>query len=255
MSRNVWPPGMKISLCVGRSAPPDSTRLIERQPVLPGDLASRAAFLRIVIGLLAPPRTVGSLAISMHSTPSTTPMPVTRPAPTGNVVPHAASGDSSRNGDSWSSIASIRSRASSLPRSAMALDVLRPAAAVGDRQLLVVLIELGEHRVAVAAVRAGDLSRVSVSTGIGQCSSICHCSSTQDGVALLGEGAPSPRPPRRRRTALGRVLASRSARRPSVPAPARCNSSFVAATAPGAPARMPATSCGDGSPARRRRRA
>ena len=38
MSRNSLPPGMKISFCVGRSAPPDSTSAMRRQPVLLGDL-------------------------------------------------------------------------------------------------------------------------------------------------------------------------------------------------------------------------
>ena len=38
--------------------------------------------LRIVNGLLAPPRTVGSFAETMHSVPFTTPIPLTRLAPT-----------------------------------------------------------------------------------------------------------------------------------------------------------------------------
>jgi hypothetical protein len=81
-SRNVRPPGMKISLWLGRSAPPDSTS---------STIGSRLAIamswarkvLRIVHGLLAPPRTVGSFATITHSTPDTTPMPVTTLAPTG----------------------------------------------------------------------------------------------------------------------------------------------------------------------------
>jgi hypothetical protein len=52
-----------------------------------------------------------------HSTPDTTPMPVTTLAPTVNPVPQAARVDSSRNGLSWSSSNSMRSRASSRPRS------------------------------------------------------------------------------------------------------------------------------------------
>jgi hypothetical protein len=51
-----------------------------------------------VYGLTAPPSTVGSLAMITHSTPSTTPMPVTTLAPIGNSEPHAAAGDNSRNG-------------------------------------------------------------------------------------------------------------------------------------------------------------
>ena len=47
-----------------------------RQPVLPARSRWRAELFRSVHGLLAPPRTVGSLATITHSTPSTTPMPV-----------------------------------------------------------------------------------------------------------------------------------------------------------------------------------
>ncbi len=66
---------------------------------------------------MAPPRTVGSVALTRTSTPSTTPMPSTEEAPTVYWVPHAANGQSSRKGASRSSSSSIRSRAVSLPRS------------------------------------------------------------------------------------------------------------------------------------------
>ena len=69
-----------------------------------------------VHGLLAPPFTVGSLAVIMHSTPSMTPMPVTTDAPTVKSEPQPASGDSSRNALPSSTSSSIRSRGSSLPR-------------------------------------------------------------------------------------------------------------------------------------------
>ena len=52
----------------------------------------------------------------MHSTPATTPMPVTSAAPTVKSSPQPASGHSSRNGESGSSSSSMRSRAISLPR-------------------------------------------------------------------------------------------------------------------------------------------
>ena len=42
---------------------------------------ARSAFFS-VYGLVAPPRTVGSCAITTHSTSDTTPMPVTTLAPT-----------------------------------------------------------------------------------------------------------------------------------------------------------------------------
>ncbi len=44
----------------------------------------------MLIGFRAPPRIVGSLARITHSTPDTTPMPVTTEAPTGNSVCAAA---------------------------------------------------------------------------------------------------------------------------------------------------------------------
>ena len=114
-SRNICPPGMKISFCVGRSAPPDSTSEITGSRFWNAIWFARRIF-RNVHGLLVPPLTVGSLATSRHSTPSTTPMPVTTLAPTVKSVPHAASGLSSRNGESGSSSASIRSLAVILPR-------------------------------------------------------------------------------------------------------------------------------------------
>ena len=86
MSRKPRPPGMKISLCVGRSAPPDSVReIVGSRFSLMISLARR--FFFSVNGLLAPPRMVGSLPVIMHSTPSTTPMPATVPAPTGKSLP------------------------------------------------------------------------------------------------------------------------------------------------------------------------
>lgn len=81
-SRKSAPPGMKISFWEGRSAPPDSTRLMSGRRLVYAISLARRAF-RSVQGLLEPPRTVGSLAVITHSTPSTTPMPVTIDAPTG----------------------------------------------------------------------------------------------------------------------------------------------------------------------------
>lgn len=73
---------MKISFWLGRSAPPDSTRLTSGRRLVSAISLARRAFFS-VHGLLAPPRTVGSLAVITHSVPSTTPMPVTSDAPTG----------------------------------------------------------------------------------------------------------------------------------------------------------------------------
>ena len=115
MSRNSRPPGMKISFCVGRSAPPDSTSATLGSPFSSAIWLARKIFLT-VHGLLAPPFTVGSLAVIITSTPSTTPMPVTTLAPTAKSEPHPASGLSSRNAEPGSTSSSIRSRGSSLPR-------------------------------------------------------------------------------------------------------------------------------------------
>jgi hypothetical protein len=106
---------MKMSFCVGRSAPPDSTRLIVGSPFSSATWAARKPFLTVT-GLDEPPFTVGSLATIMHSTPSTTPMPVMIEPPTVKSVPQPASAPSSRNGVSGSTSSSMRSRAVSLPR-------------------------------------------------------------------------------------------------------------------------------------------
>src|SRR5918994_1708201 len=114
-SRKSLPPGMKISFCVGRSAPPDSTSEIVGRLFSSAICEARNAFLT-VHGLEAPPFTVGSLAVTRHSTPSTTPIPVTSEAPMVKSEPQPASGDSSRNAEPGSRSSSIRSRAVSLPR-------------------------------------------------------------------------------------------------------------------------------------------
>ena len=76
---------------------------------------ARSVFFTVAV-VLVPPRTVGSLAMITHSTPSTTPTPVNTPAPTGKSVPQAANGESSSSGASASTSSSTRSRHSSLPR-------------------------------------------------------------------------------------------------------------------------------------------
>ncbi len=112
--RKTAPPGMKICDWVGRSAPLDSISWT-RGSRLRSAISMARRVLRSPSGLVAPPRTVGSLAVTTHSTPATGPTPVTPLAPTGKSVPQAARGDSSRNGPSRSSSSSTRSRASSLP--------------------------------------------------------------------------------------------------------------------------------------------
>ncbi len=114
--RKLAPPGTNTSAWLGRSAPPDSVRLTSGRRLRSAMSMARRA-LCMVIGLWAPPLTVGSLALTRHSTPLTQPIPVTRPTPSSSLEPQPASGESSRNGLSASRRAAIRSRGSSLPRS------------------------------------------------------------------------------------------------------------------------------------------
>src|SRR5579863_1609562 len=71
-----------------------------------------------VSGKYVPPFTVASLAITTHSRPSTTPMPVTMPADgaSSRYISQAASAENSRNGDRGSSSRRTRSRAGILSR-------------------------------------------------------------------------------------------------------------------------------------------
>jgi hypothetical protein len=80
-----------------------------------------------------------------HSTPLTTPMPVTREAPTLNSLPQAASGESSRKQP---------------PAAAVAFHVPSPPAGAGQGELLLVGGERGEQCGAVLPVGvAADVHR------------------------------------------------------------------------------------------------
>jgi hypothetical protein len=120
---------MKICDWVGRSAPPDSISCTSGSRLRSAISIARSVFLS-PNGLVAPPRTVGSLAVTTHSTPLTTPTPVTPLAPTWKSLPQAASGDSSRKAASRSSSSSTRSRASSLPRARWRSTYLGPPPAL-----------------------------------------------------------------------------------------------------------------------------
>ena len=75
---------MKTSTCLVRSAPPDSVRDTSGRRFSRAISIARSALVT-VIGDCEPPFTVGSFALTMHSTPLIRPMPVTRPAPSGIV--------------------------------------------------------------------------------------------------------------------------------------------------------------------------
>jgi hypothetical protein len=97
----------------------------------------------------------------MHSTPSMTPMPVMTLAPTGKAVPHAASGDSSRNGESRSTSSSMPLAGQQLAAPVVALDVLSARHRPGEVELRLELGEVGEHRLAVdVALGAAPVERV-----------------------------------------------------------------------------------------------
>ncbi len=66
----VAPPGTKISAWRGRSAPPDSVRLIRGSRLDAATSWARRP-LATVVGLDVPPRTVGSLALITQTVPST----------------------------------------------------------------------------------------------------------------------------------------------------------------------------------------
>ena len=113
---NDAPPALNTSACFVRSAPPDSVNDTSGNRLTREISMARKAFAT-VMGACAPPFTVGSLALTMHSTPAIRPMPVTRPVPRESSEPQPASGDSSRNAEPGSRRQVIRSRGSSLPRS------------------------------------------------------------------------------------------------------------------------------------------
>ena len=83
-SWKIRPAGTNRSACVGRSAPPDSTRFITGSRLTRAISRARRV-LRSEYGFIAPPRTVGSCAMMTHSTPEITPIPVTMVAPTVNA--------------------------------------------------------------------------------------------------------------------------------------------------------------------------
>ena len=70
----------------------------------------------MVVGLVVPPRTVGSFAMTRHWVCATSASATTTPPPTGSPVCRPASGQSSSTGVPGSTNASRRSRTIILPR-------------------------------------------------------------------------------------------------------------------------------------------
>ena len=167
--RKTAPPGMNASACVGRSAPPDSTRLISGSRLTSAISCARSD-LRSVNGLLVPPRTVGSERADHALDALDDADAATLDAPTWKSVCQAMNGCSSRNGESRSSSSSMRSRRQQLAALAVALDVALAAAAARRGQQLVELGQPGLHRLPCLACAAGARgSSVEVRTGtVGQ---------------------------------------------------------------------------------------
>ena len=113
--RNCSPPGTNTSAWRGRSAPPDSTRSRSGRRFSSATSMARSS-LRIVVGLVVPPRTVGSFATTRHWVCATSASATTTPPPTGSSVCRPASGLSSSTGVPGSTRASRRSRTIILPR-------------------------------------------------------------------------------------------------------------------------------------------
>ena len=130
---------------VGKVGPSRFHQIDQRQAVLPSDVHDPQCFRHGVAGSLIRPGWWGSCARIAHSTPSTTPMPVTTLAPSNLFVPQAASVESSRKGESWSMSSSIRFPHEELASIAVAFDVLLSAALPGLFHQLLELLELLLH--------------------------------------------------------------------------------------------------------------
>ena len=87
------PPARDEDLRLGRQVGAAGLDQVDqRQPVLPRRCRAARKDFFTVHGLLAPPRTVGSLAMITHSTPETTPMPVTSWRRPGSRCPRRPAG-------------------------------------------------------------------------------------------------------------------------------------------------------------------
>ena len=80
--RNCSPPGTKTSAWRGRSAPPDSVSTTRGSRFCSATSMARSS-LAMVVGLVVPPRTVGSFATTRHWVPDTSASGHHHPAPQG----------------------------------------------------------------------------------------------------------------------------------------------------------------------------
>src|SRR5688500_11420997 len=100
-SRKPRPPGTKIVDWNGKSAPPDSVRLMIGIRFW-AQISIVRPVLIAVNGLIEPPLMVGSFAVITHSTPDTTPIPEMSDPPSAISVSQAQRGAISRKGASRS---------------------------------------------------------------------------------------------------------------------------------------------------------
>ena len=150
-----------------------------------------------MVGLVVPPRTVGSFAMTRHWVCATSASATTTPPPTGSSVCSPASGQSSSTGVPGSTSASTRSRTIILPRARCRSTYCAPPPASTS--------SCSARTSSASARMAAALSRNSVGCAAAQAVPGAACSRAPSvvpgGPALLQEGRPCPRPPRRRRTA------------------------------------------------------
>ena len=182
----------------------------------------------MVVGLVVPPRTVGSLAITRHWVCATSASATTTPPPTGSPVCRPASGHSSSTGVPGSTTASRRSRTIILPRARWRSTYCGPPPAS-----TCVVRARAPRRPARAWRRAFSVNS-SLGVARRECGWACSRRRVPGGPALLEERRhplrcllPGEELGRRR----GR---GRQSRRPTPAAGSARNNALVARTAPGA---------------------
>ena len=183
--------------------------------------------LRIVVGLVVPPRTVGSLAMTRHCVCATSASATTTPPPTGSPVCSPASGHSSSTGVPGSTSASRRSRTIILPRARWRSTYCGPPPASTSS----CSARTSSTSAAHGARRWPGTRRPS--TARRDRMGVLTASCPRRAGASPGT-PPSPRRLRRRRRARPRSLRRTPARRPRPAAGSERSSSLVARTAPGA---------------------
>ena len=153
-SRKPRPPGTKIFDWNGRSAPPDSIRLMIGSRFW-AQISMVRPVLSALYGLIAPPLTVGSFAVITHSTPDTTPI-----AGDDAAAERELGAPGAERRDLEEGRVAIEQQLDALARHQLAalevaLHVLLAAARAHERELLVQDADLLEEPLAVLAIGLG----------------------------------------------------------------------------------------------------